>query len=487
MMKKHSVLALTLCLAMVVSAAAGCSQKKTSSSEPGSSTASNSSSSSSSSNEKITIKVGMWPDATETDNIAAFKQFQKDFQAKYPNVTVVPDHYDYAVDTFVSMANAGTAPTVFQTWYTEPQKLIKNKLVADCQSEVAALGWDKEMAANIKTLLTGTDGDLYGVPRDAYALGLMINLDLWKKAGLMNADGKTPNYPKTFDQLEQDAVKVKAATGKAGFCLLAMDASGGWHFSNIAWNFGASLEKTDGSGKALANFTDPNAVKAMQFVYNLKWKDNVLTSSPTTVNWANGFVQLGTGNAAMVIAANDAVSQPTTTNGLPASSLALVPMPAGPSGSQYALMGGTPYMFAKNATPAQITACLNWITAIGKGPIVSADALASMESNAKANVKAGTPNIPIFPAWTGSDYIAQANKAVTDNSNIDMADYNDYFTFINKSGSLHPEELYDTQDMYTALTKVLQKVVTDKSTDVAAAMKQANSDFQSKLDQQVNK
>lgn len=359
-------------------------------------------------------------------------------------------------------------------------------MVADCTAEVKAMGWTSKMSPSIKAMLSGSNGHLYGIPRDAYGLGLMINLDLWKKAGLMNKDGKTPNYPKTFNQLARDAVIIKAKTKKAGFCLLADDASGGWHFSNIAWNFGAKLE-TFKNGKYYANLTDSHAIAAMQYVKDLQWKYNVLTSSPTTVNWSNGFVQLGTGNAAMLIAANDAVSQPTTTNGLKTGSLALEPIPAGPGGKQYSLMGGTPYMFAKNATPAQITACLNWVVEIGKGPVVSKESLAGMEANAVNNVKDGTPNLPIFPAWTDKNYIAETMKAVNDHLNVNMALYNNFFDFIKKPSAMHAEEPADTQNMYSELTKVLQKVVTDKNANVKAEMTKANSNLQYLLDKDVNR
>ena len=54
-------------------------------------------------------------------------------------------HYKYAVDTFVAMAEAGTVPTVFETWFTEPSKLIRGEFVADITEELTALGWVDKM------------------------------------------------------------------------------------------------------------------------------------------------------------------------------------------------------------------------------------------------------------------------------------------------------------------------------------------------------
>jgi len=209
----------------------------------------------------------------------------------------------------------------------------------------------------VKTLLS-KDGKIYGIPRDAYALGLMLNVDLFRKAGLVDRNG-VPMYPKTWDELAQVAQTIKQKTGSAGLCLLAKDNAGGWHFTNIAWGFGAVFEVQRG-GKWIAQLNSPEVVAALQYVKDLKWKYNVLTADPTNEDWGTGFRAIGTGAAAMYIAAQDAVNQPTEVNGLPVGDLALVPVPAGPKG-QYSLMGGTPYMFAANATSAQIAAALRYL------------------------------------------------------------------------------------------------------------------------------
>lgn len=85
------------------------------------------------------------------------------------------------------------------------------------------------MNDNIKGLLSDSDGKVYGVPRDAYGLGLMCNVELFEKAGLVDENG-VPKFPKTFDELAETAKKIKEKTGAAGLCLLAKDNSGGWHF-----------------------------------------------------------------------------------------------------------------------------------------------------------------------------------------------------------------------------------------------------------------
>ena len=326
------------------------------------------------------------------------------------------------------------------------------------------------------------DGRVYGIPRDGYALGLMLNVELFEQAGLVDSEG-LPIYPKTWDELAQTAKTIKDKTGAAGLCLLAMDNAGGWHFSNIAWNFGATLTLVDENGKYIANLDTPEAIAAMEYVKSLKWEYDVLTADPTVENWGTGFTQLGTGGAAMYMAANDAVNQPTYNNGLPVDKLALVPMPAGPNGDQYSLSGGTPYMFSKDATPEQISAALDYLVLMGKGPVLNEEGI---RANNQYCVDNGIPVIPRFPAWASDDLKAAEDALVAEYSNVDMRLYNDYFNILKKPGNLRQEEPGATQEMYAQLTNVLQAVITDKNADVASLMKTANENYQRILDTTVN-
>lgn len=432
---------------------------------------------------KVTLKLGIWPEDTLKDDIKMHQNWVKEFNKTNPNVKVVPSYYKYATDTFVPLAESGNLPTIFETWYTEPQKLIEGGFVKDITPELKELGWDKAMNPTIKQLLS-KNGKIYGVPRDGYALGLMVNVELFQEAGLVDSKGGL-KYPKTWDELAKDAKIIKDKTGSAGICILAKDNAGGWHYSNIAWAFGAQLE-AEKNGKWVAQLNSAQDIAAMSYVKDLKWKYDVLTADPTNEDWGTGFKQLGTGEAAMYIGANDAVNQPTQVNKLNVKKLALVPMPKGPGG-QYSLMGGTPYMFSAKATSAEVKAALKYLEVMGKAPVVTKESIAGLDADAKNKVKAGIPVIPSFPAWTAKDYLLAQSAAVTKNSNVNMTLFNDYYTAIKKNGNLHLEEPKLTQDMYAELTKVLQAVITDKNADVKKLLDTANANLQKLLDSQVNK
>ena len=428
------------------------------------------------------IKLGIWPEETLTADIAMHEQYVKTFNSFYPDMTVVPAYYKYATDNFVPLASSGQLPTIYDTWFTEPQKIINQGFAKDITKEVKALGWDKKMNPGVLDLLS-KNGKIYGVPRDAYALGLMINVDLFKQAGLVDKDG-LPDYPKTWTDLAEKAKIIKEKTGAAGLCLLAKDNAGGWHFTNIAWDFGAVFE-VQKKGKWIAQIDTPEVAAAFQYVKDLKWKYDVLTADPTNEDWGTGFRSLGTGVAAMYIAAQDAVNQPTQVNGLPVTSLALEPLPAGPKG-QYSLMGGTPYMFSPNATSEQVKACLKYLEIMGKSPEVSAEAVAGISADAANRMNEGIPVIPPFPAWSDTALEAARDKAEKPYRNVDMRLYQNYYDMVQKSGNVKSEEPMCAQDLYAELTKILQAVITDKNADIPSLLKKAQKNFQGILDSEVN-
>ncbi|MGV3548697.1 ABC transporter substrate-binding protein [Rhizobium sp.] len=60
------------------------------------------------------------------------------------------------------------------------------------------------------------DGKVYGLPLDNWTMLYHINMDLFKQAGLVNADG-TPVLPSSPDELLAQAEQFKAKTGKPYF------------------------------------------------------------------------------------------------------------------------------------------------------------------------------------------------------------------------------------------------------------------------------
>ena len=243
----NKVLSLALAAVMTSSLVAGCGSQASTGSNESTGSAAGTEVAADNGEKEVTLTLGIWPEDTLTDDIEMHEGFVEQMKEKDPNVTCVPAYYKYATDTFMPLVESGNCPTIFETWFTEPQKLIKAGAVADITDELEARGWLDKMNPSVKALLSDENGRVYGVPRDGYALGLMLNVEVFEEAGLVDENGY-PIYPKTWDELAETAKTIKDKTGSAGICLLAKDNAGGWHFSNIAWAFGATLCTDNGDG-----------------------------------------------------------------------------------------------------------------------------------------------------------------------------------------------------------------------------------------------
>lgn len=493
-MKKSKILSLILASAMIMGTLAGCGSKDAEPSAPAETTATDNNKADdaetpaaddaeapaeTSGDESGSITLGIWPEDTETEAIATHTDYYVPaFNEMHPNVEAVPAYYKYAPDTYVAMATAGNAPTVFESWYTEPEKLIRNGLVKDITDVLNERGWADSMSPAIRDLLSDDNGRIYGIPRDAYSLGLMINIKLFTDAGLVNDDGSV-KYPTTWEEVYEYSKIIREKTGEAGFCMQASDGGGGWHWSNIAWNYGATLCIPNDDGTYTSNLNTPEAVAAMEWVQKMV-ADKCVTDDPTQENWGTGFDRIGTNTAAMYIAANDAVDQPSY-RGMNPDEFFLAPMPAGPGG-HYTLMGGTPYFFSPDATDDEVRWALDYLEVMGKSPEVSDAARDGWVADAEYRVEKGIPVIPTFPAWVGA-VVDEQNKVIDEYTNIDMGLWQPYFDFSKEEGALRTEEPGDTQTMYTLLNDVLQAIIADPAgVDIQAELDAANDSYQAVLD-----
>ena len=437
-----------------------------------------------------TITLGNWPPDTAPEaELAVYEGYRSVLAQQYPNVTVVPAYFSYTLSNYVPMAKGGTAPTIFQPPFTDPQLLISQDLVADVTDALERFGLLSKFSPAYAEMLGGENGRIYGLPRDGYVLGMHINIELFEQAGLMTEDG-LPMYPKTLQELAEYGQIIREKTGKAGLVFPASETYGGWLLTNIAWNFGAvgdfALEIQDEDGKWHANLTSAPMVAALEYLRALRWDYDILNADATTTDWAGAHSALGTGEAAMNFAANDSVDQPTAGKGLAVDKFALIPFPSGPGGS-YALAGGTCYMFALDTSTDQAVASLAFLRLAGMLPYLDDDTIAGMRAGAAGARERGAPVLPLVPAWNDPDYIAMQRQIADEYSNVDWRLYSDFFdSFSNGSITLKSEEPVFAQQLYRELTSAIQRIITRDDADVFAALERAQKNFQEYLDDEIN-
>lgn len=133
------------------------------------------------------------------------------------------------------------------------------------------------------------NGKLVCLPKDTSTLGLAINTDLWKKAGLTEKD-----YPKSWADLKTVADKL-TGNGVTGLVTsdeyqrlgVFMKQAGGW--------------LTDADQKKMTADTPENA-KGLSFVQSLLKSGSMKFAKQVDTSW--GGEALGKGKAAMTIEGN---------------------------------------------------------------------------------------------------------------------------------------------------------------------------------------
>ncbi|MCM1556847.1 MAG: hypothetical protein NC087_04860 [Anaeroplasma bactoclasticum] len=444
------------------------------------------------SNGKTVIKVGFWPEKTETYDVAMYNTWKENFEKDHPEYEIVGDPYTYSPDTIGSKYMMGSLPTIFQTWFTEPEKLVSKKFIRSIDKELKELGWDKMMDENMKEALT-FNNEIYGVPRDGYGLGLLINIKTLGDNGLLpedkdgnyviyNEDG-TPAYPTTFEEIYQTALAIQEYDETKGILICSTNKNGGWQFSNIAWNFGAELQYQDASGKWISNLVSDEAVAALSWIQKMKKEDLLLNSiSVSYDDWYNAIES----KVAMAIVGSDQLHLAQVNGNISMDDLAYVPMPTGDGKHNYSLYGGVPYVFNSSATDEQVKGALLFLEYIGRSPIVSDISKAAMELGNETSKNKNQPILPKIKPWTNNDYVEYASKLENDYVTVKMENYEEFFNKI--SENKHKEVEKGAQEMYEYLDIAIQSVLQDPYVaNPKTLLETANSKMQSYLDTNVNK
>jgi multiple sugar transport system substrate-binding protein len=252
---------------------------------------------------KLTMLIGSSGDA-ETK---AVTDASNTWAGKGGNTVTVTPAKDLTQELTQALAG-GTPPDVFYVDASKFAGLVKGGALAAYGDQMPN---KDDFYPNLLESFT-SDGKVYCVPKDFSTLALEINTDMWKAAGLTEAD-----YPQTWDQLE--TVAKKLTTGGVTGLVMSDTLDRVDAFMRQA---GGSLENSDGTA-----FTadSPQNLTGLQFVQKMA-RDGVLKfPKQTDTGW--GGEAMGKGKAAMTIEGNWFVGG--VVNDYPHLKYAVVPLPKG--------------------------------------------------------------------------------------------------------------------------------------------------------------
>lgn len=427
------------------------------------------------STSKTQISVGEWP-TVEGTALTNLNKNKEDFEKQNPDITIIPDTWTFDLQTFYPKAAAGLLPNLFRTHFTEMSKLLDGEYVASLTDAMKKDGSLDNLNPVFMNAIS-KDGEIYAVPSEAYSLGLLYNVEMFEKAGLMNADG-TPQQPKDWNEMVEFAVKLKETTGKPGLVLPTSNKSGGWYFTNIGWSFGVKFMEQQEDGKWKAKFNSDEAVQALQFIKDLKWKYDILPAN-TLIDQNEMNKTYATGGAAMMLGAGGTASNLATYETDP-NIVGVMAIPAGPR-RHVSLLGGTLKVVSSKSSESQVEAALKWLEFIGnsykltdeKKEMIEKKYNLMLENNQLVGVKGLSP-------WNDdSEFVAYDDRVREEKANINLNHVKLYNDSLKDSKiELQSEEPVCAQDLYGILDTCIQAVLEDKDADCRALLEKANADFQ---------
>lgn len=455
-MKKKILMLLSLVMLLGTAAGCGSADKKNAESSDG----------------QTVITIANWPSEEDAKSYEIMQEQKEEFEAENPDIRIETSTYAYATDTFLPKAMAGQLPTLYQTYYTEIEKIINAGYAADITDMMDELGMKDALSDNVKTVVE-KDGRCYAVPMQLYVQGIICNVELFKEAGLVDADG-VPIFPKNYDELITTAQTIKEKTGKAGFAMPTTSNQGGWHFLNIAWSNGVEFMAQE-NGKWIAKFDTQECYDTLQYIKDLKWKYDVLPTN-AFMTMTDLETQLATDQLAMYFRPADSSAPLIETYGMSKDNIAQCRVPEGTAG-RIAQMGGTVYMIANNATEEQKTACGKWLDFIGTSPRVTEESEAQTEKNMQTNAEkgyvVGVNEMQIWNTEERNKLVDRMNEKYCNVNKKFFADYEMYDTV-----TIRPEEPERCQELYSLIDSCIQAVLTDENADPKQLIHQAAQDFQ---------
>ena len=420
------------------------------------------------------LTVGGWEEGEEALKILNGRKAL--YEELNPDVVIEPNYWRFDRKTFYAKAAGNQLPTVYSAQFTEMPEVIGSGYSADLSDALKKHGFDGMINSAVLDTISDDDGRIFAYPNHSYLMGLGFNAKVFEECGLLEADG-TPIQPKTWDDVLAYAIKIKEKTGKPSLVLPTANRSGGWIFTCFAWSFGVDFMEKNEDGKWIATFDTPEAVAALQWYKDLKWKYELLPSN-VIVDDEEWYKQFAIGNGAMTICAGGYPNR-THKYGMTPDEIGMMGIPAGPK-NWVTLLGGDINLVTADASDEEIDAAVRWFRMTKDFKLTDEykkDVADTIQRRLDDGKHVGITDMSIWSpkAESVSWYVDYINSHANSNQNH-VRLYNEFLA--DCPAEVRAEEPVCAQELYAILDGCIQQVLTDENADCATIIKNANKDFQ---------
>lgn len=424
-----------------------------------------------SSDGKVELRVATFPPGADKAAYDAFAAQEKQFEKEHPNIDIIGVEYEWEGPTFAVQLAGGSLPDVFTVPFTDSKTLVENGQLMDVTDAIQKLGYADKFNPIILDGVTGSDGRIFGFPRQAYAMGLHYNRDLFEQAGL---DPDKP--PTTWDEIRTDAKIIAEKTGKAGYAQMAINNTGGWQLTAQTVARGGRTQTDNADGTATSTIDNDATKASLQFLHDLKWEDNSF-GSKVDLDWGTINQEFAAGNIGMYTSGSDVYTALVRDFGMDPAiyGLTVVPVEGDDPGT---LGGGDIAVISPTVDDATKEAAVTWIDWYYMQKLLNKEAaVQDAKTLAESDQAVGTPVLPVLSRELYEESLTWIEPYI----NVPR-DQMKPFTDAIWDQTPVGEPKKSTQEIYALLDDVVQTVLTDQNADIGALLKQAQTDAQSKLD-----
>lgn len=412
---------------------------------------------------EVTITVGDLPPEA---NAAAREQFLAEveaFEAEYPHITLDPIEETWDPQTFQAKLAGGNLPDVMFTAVTEAASIASRKQVADLNDALEITGIGAELNPDLVETVTGDDGGIYAVPTGVGPLGLIYNRKLFEQAGL---DPDSP--PATWEEARAAAQAIVEKTDATiGLTVYASQGTGGgWMLAAGAASFGGALVNEDGTEATLTS--DP-VVDFLETYRAMRWEDDTV-GNLVVFGGDETYAGFSADQIGMLIGHNGMYNPIITRNGADPEIFGMGPLPVGDGADPATLSGGAIQIVSPTTTLEEQVAAVQWINFRYLRKFTDEQFAVDQ---AKAAADSGVAVfLPGYAPVSDAAY-EQYLEWIEPYNNVPIEQF-DPFMDSRATYELRPEPPLKTQEIYAALSVVLQRILEDESADPATVLAEAN-------------
>jgi len=420
---------------------------------------------------KTELRVATFPPGADAAAYDAFATQEAQFEKLNPNIDVIGVEYEWTGPTFAVQLAGGSLPDVFTVPFTDAKTLLENGQLMDVTKEVTDLGYADKFNPIILDAVKDGDGNIFGFPRQAYAMGLQYNRELFEQAGL---DPDSP--PTTWDEVREAAKTISEKTGKAGYAQMTMNNTGGWQLTAGTVAHGGRTQVDNGDGTYTSTINNPGTVADLEFLQALRWEDNSMGSN-FLLDWGSINQEFAAGNIGMYTSGSDLYTALVRDFSLAPEVYGLTVIPT--EGEDAGTLGGGDIAVVSPAVDDTVKAAsVKWIDWYYMQKLLNKDAaIADAEALTEQDQAIGTPVLPVLDRATYDESLTWIEPYV----NVPRDQMSGFFDGIFDQSPVG-EPKGKTQEIYALLDSVVQAVLTDENADIPALLTQADKDAQALLD-----